>query len=64
MAKSVAFDVETEVDEDQFYLLGEKLMLAELAEKIEDEDKDEELNSDASTRFNQAMHMRRGTDKS
>ena len=59
MAKRDAFvDPEMEVDEDQFYALGEKLMLAELADKIEDEDADieAELTGDATQRFNKATH--------
>lgn len=55
-----AFDIETEVTEEKFYEIGLKLALIELAEKIEDEDKDAEaeLNGDATQRFNAAIHCK------
>lgn len=56
MTNGVAFDVETEVTEEQFYKLGEQIALVELADLIEDEDKDAqaELDGDATQRFNAA----------
>lgn len=56
MSDNVAFDVETEVTEEQFYKIGEKIALVELADLIEDEDTDEaaELQGDATQRFNRA----------